>query len=127
MAALWCGEEGAPGGPFYRARARPELRRAQEGLCGTVEQFRGFAARERKVRVVSEAEGIKEFNAHTKHGDAAGFELVWKVFEMRQWRSRREEGKQRGGRKERKETTGWVGPTCRRQKKKERCGRAAVV
>ena len=30
---------------------------------------------------MSEAEAIKEFNAHTLHGDAAGFKRVRKVFE----------------------------------------------
>ena len=105
MAALWYGEEGAPGGAFYRARARPELRGEQEGPRGTVERNQGFAARERKERAVSGAEAIKEFNAHTIVGDAARFERVRKVFEFESMAAAGEKGKERAEKKERKKMT----------------------
>ena len=63
VAALECGGGGDPEGSFYRARAWPELRNAQEGPRGTAERKRGLRALGWKAEAVSEAEEIKVMNA----------------------------------------------------------------
>ena len=105
MAALSCGEEGAPGGAFYRARAWPELRGEQEGPRGTAARFKGFGARGWKEKVVSEAEGIKRLNVRTIGGDVAGFVRLWKVFKFESMAAAGEKGKERTEKKERRKTT----------------------
>ena len=65
----------------------------------------GIRGEGKERKVVSEAEGIKGLNARAIGGDAAGFERVWKVFELLQWRTRARKRKAARGKKERKETT----------------------
>lgn len=105
MAALWCGEEGAPRAPIYRARAWPELRAAHGDRAAMAAVIEGFATRERKERVVSGAEGIKKLKTRAIGGDATGFVRVWKVFELLQWRPRARRRKAARRKKEREKMT----------------------